>query len=164
MTVKECTAILGPVALAMRAPMDEPSFRAYARVLKDIAPALLELALDDVLKGGAQFMPSAPELLTACELTRRRLLALHPYDGCAECEDQRGYRTVLNATGQKTVEKCPCKARHLERLAGMGLADPVAALPGEVTRESEQIYPTANQLPAHIRQQLNGIAGQKALR
>lgn len=46
----------------------------------------------------------------------------------------------------------------------MGLLDAVSALPGESERENEQVYPTLEQLPAGVRQQLGTIAGQKVLR
>jgi hypothetical protein len=164
MTLQECTAQLATLALALRADVDDPTFRAYHRVLKDTPAQLLEVAIDDLSRTGVRFLPAATELLAACETARRRLLALNPYDGCAECEDQRGYRTVLNAAGQKTVERCPCKGRHLEKLARMGLSAPLASLPGEVARESEQVYPSADQLPAPVRDRLVQISGQRLMR
>ena len=164
MTLADCTEVLGQLAVAMRVDMDTPTFKAYHRVLKDVPVALLGHALTDLAKGGLRFFPTAPEILTAVEKTRRVMLALNPYDGCADCEGHIGYRSVLIEGCQPTVERCPCKARHLERLATMGLREPVAALPGEVERESEQIYPTVDQLPATLRQQIAAAAGKKALR
>lgn len=164
MTLEECTAILGPLAIAMRVPMDEITFRAYHRLLKDVKPGLLERALDDLSREGLRFYPAATEILAACEKTRRRLLALDPYDGCPECEDQIGFRKVLNEAGQPTVERCPCKARWQHRLAAMGALEPLAALPGETTHETEQVYPTLDQLPAPVRAQVVSIATRKALK
>lgn len=164
MTLKECTLVLGPFVIAIGADFDDIRFKAYHRVLKDVSPALLEVALEDVTKSGARFMPGAPELLAVCEKARRRLLALHPYDGCAECEGHPGYRNVLTDAGQPTVERCPCKGRWQERLSGMGALEPISLLPGEAERESEQVYPTVEQLPAPIRQQLERVAARKQLR
>lgn len=164
MTLEECTALLTPLALALRADMDGPTFRAYARVLKDVPVALADRALTDLSVSGLRFMPSAPEILTASEQVRRRLLALNPWDGCAECEEQRGFRTIIGEGGQPTVEPCPCKARHLEKLGRMGLREPIALLPGEASTTEEQVYPTLEQLPAPLRKQIADIAGRKVLR
>jgi hypothetical protein len=46
----------------------------------------------------------------------------------------------------------------------MGLLEAVAPLPGEAERESEQVFPTLEQLPADVRQRLGEVAGQKVLR
>lgn len=165
MTLQECTALLTPVAIACRADFDEPTFRAYHTVLKDVPAVLMEAAIEDMRTSGLRFVPTAPEYLAASERQRRRLLALHPWDGCADCEDQRGYRTVVVASGQKTVERCPCRARHAARLADMGIAEPLALLPGEAgVGESEQVYPTVGQLPDALRTRLQSIANQKQLR
>lgn len=165
MTLQECTALLAPVALACRADFDEPTFRAYHAVLKDVPAMLMEAAIQDLQTSGLRFVPTAPEFLASSERQRRRLLALHPWDGCADCEDQRGYRTRIGEAGQKTVERCPCRARHASRLTDMGIAEPLALLPGEAgVGESEKIYPTAAQLPEPIRVRLQSIANQKQLR
>lgn len=160
----EFVAAFEPLVLALRADFDKPSWTVYFRVMQKVPASLLEAAVEQYFADGITFLPTAPELLAACETARRRMLALHPYDGCAECEDQRGYRTVIGESGQKTVERCPCKARHLDKLARMGLGEPLAALIGEVSRESEQVYPTREQLPAPIRERLTEIAGQRLLR
>jgi hypothetical protein len=165
MTLQECTALLTPLALAMRADVDDPTFRAYHRILKDVPATLAQAALDDLTTNGMRFMPSAPEILNGAEKARRRLLALNPYEGCAECEFQRGFRNVLTPAGQKTVEACPCKARHLEKLDRMGLRNGIAMLPGESgVGESEQVFPTVEQLPAAMRQKLLEAVRQKVLR
>jgi hypothetical protein len=164
-TLQECTAILTPLALALRAEMDVPTYRAYHRMLKDVPVVLADAALTELGTSGLRFMPSAPEILAASERVRRRLLAAHPYEGCAECEHQRGYRSILLEGRQKTVEECPCKGRHLERLAGMGIVEPCAQLPGEAgVGENEQVYPTMAQLPEHLKRQIAAVAGQKVLR
>lgn len=164
MTLDECTTVIGTFALTLRQGVDAATFRAYHRVLADVAPGLLEMALADLGRTGIEFLPSAPKVLSACEATRRRLLALHPYDGCPDCEDQRGFQTIMNAAGQKTVKPCPCKARHAEKLIGMGLGAPVAEIASEASGESEQVYPTLEQLPAPMRAQVAGMAQRKVLR
>jgi hypothetical protein len=164
-TIEETVAVLTPLALAMRADFDAPTFKAYQRILKDVPANLAQAALDDLTTNGLRFMPSASEILNASEKARRRLLALNPYEGCAECEFQRGFRNVLTPAGQKPVEACPCKARHLEKLGRMGLRDGIAMLPGEAgVGESEQVFPTVEQLPAAMRQKLLEAVRQKVLR
>lgn len=164
MTLEECTSLLAPLALALQKPMDGPTFRAYHRILKDVPAELANHALTEIVASGLVFMPSAPEILIASEKARRRLLAQYPYTGCAECEEQRGYRSVLGDGGQPTVEPCPCKNRWLERLGRMGVREPLALLPGEASTTEEQVYPTFDQLPAGVRQQIGTIAAQKAIK
>lgn len=165
MTLQECTELLTPLALALRAEMDAPTFRAYHRVLKDVPVGLADRALSDLSRAGLEFMPTAFAIQAAAEKARRQLLALNPYDGCAECEEQRGFRTILGRDGQKTVEPCPCKGRYRQRLESLGVLEPVAALPGEAgVGVNEPVYPTVEQLPAPLRQRLRAVAGQKALR
>lgn len=165
MTVEECTAILTTAALAMRADIDAPTFRAYHRILKAVEAPLLEAAIDQVLGEGARFFPSAPELLIACEKQRRAMLALRPWTPCVECECSPGYRQVAGIEGaQPTVEKCPCKARHRAWLAEYGLATPLASLPTEAGAGDEAVYPTVDQLPESVRKPLLEMAGRKVLR
>lgn len=165
MTLQECTALLVPIALARRAEMDEPTFRAYHRVLKDVPVMLAQAALETMEKAGLEFMPTAPKILHASEIARRQMLALHPYDGCAECDQQRGYRTIFGMDGQKAVERCPCLARHREKLEGLGILSPFAALPGEAgVGESEPVYPTVEQLPPALRTQLVHAAHRRLMR
>lgn len=164
MTDDEAKAVLIPVALAFRAEFDPPTRKAYQRVLRDVPATLVAVALEDLIDAGARFFPSAPEILSASELARRRLLAAHPYDGCVDCELQKGFRTIQRPGEQKTVEPCPCKARHQAKLARLGLIAPLASLPGESGAGDEMVYPSLEQLPERIRTRLEAVAGQKALR
>jgi hypothetical protein len=163
-TLQECTALLAPLALAMRTDLDEPTFKAYHRVLRDVPAHLAASALDALTQEGLRFFPTAIEIQGAAERVRRALLAAHPYEGCVECDHQRGYRTIA-VNGQKTVGPCPCKARHRAKLERLGVADPIAALPGEAgTIESEQVYPTLEQLPGSLQKQIREAVGRKLLR
>jgi hypothetical protein len=75
----------------------------------------------------------------------------------------KGWRFVVR-DGVSRAERCPCLARHQAKLQSMGLLEAVAPLPGEAERESEQVFPTLEQLPADVRQRLGEVAGQKVLR
>lgn len=165
MTFEEMLAVVIPVALAMRAEFDGPTQRAYYRVLRDVAPGLLESALEGLGPSGATFLWTAPEMLHACERRRRQMLALHPWEPCAECEDFPGYRKVMTGgVQQETREKCPCKARHKARLAEYGLATPLAELPAEAWAGDEKVYPTVDKLPETLRKQVEQVAARKQLR
>lgn len=165
MTVEECTAMLVPIALALRADMDAPTYRAYHRILKDVQVDIATQALERLMNEGAEFMPTAPKILHASEKVRRQIVAARPWLPCAECEDFPGYRKVLvEGVQQETRAKCPCKARHNALLAEQGLLEPFAALPAEVGAGDEQVYPTVDQLPATLRAQVEQGAARKVLR
>lgn len=163
MTLQDCTAILAPLALAMRADLDEPTFRAYYRALEDVPVQLLEAAVTATMREPRDFFPKAGELRGLCELTRRRLLARHPWTPCIECENSPRWREVQFPDGVR-VEKCPCVARHQASLKDSGLLEPVSALPGEAGAGDEAVYPTLAQLPAPLQPQLRDVTRQKAMR
>jgi hypothetical protein len=165
MTLDECTAILGPFALALRAPVDAPTFRAYAMVLEAVPVTLFAEVCDAWLREpDLKFLPSAPEFLGRCEARRRAIVAAASYDGCAECEGQIGWRNVL-VDGVSRMERCPCKARHLERLASRGLpSQPLAQLPAAVAVDDGDTRPRADgsMLPSDIRERLAVLARKSA--
>lgn len=163
MTLKECTAVLAPFALACRADMDEPTFKAYHRILADVPAVLLDSALEQLSKAGCRFLPSAPEMLIASEAVRRQQLAFHKWTPCVDCEDSCGWRERL-VNGVNRMERCPCIARHQAKLAELQLLNAISVLPGEASGESEQVFPTLEQLPTSLRQQLASIAGRKVMR
>jgi hypothetical protein len=156
--------ILNPLALAMRVEIDKPTWAAYYGLLKDVPAHMLFAAVETMAREPREFFPRANELRAAAERQRRAYLAAHPYEGCAECEDQRGYRNVLVAGQLPMVEPCPCKASWRARLEMVGAAEPIAMLAGEDAADSERLFPTLEQLPPHIRQQLTAVADRKVLR
>lgn len=106
---------------------------AYHRALKDIPLPLLNAAVRRAITARTWF-PKVAELRTDAEACRRELIAAHPYQGCVECEDSRGFRAVLRTkTGELTetltVERCPCHKRHQELMAGFGVTAAPLALP-----------------------------------
>lgn len=164
MTRAEFVAILEPLALAMRADMDAPAWGAYYRAFADVPAALLSRVVDRLIREPLQFFPKAGELRAECEKQRRAVLALHPYEGCPDCEHSKGWRQRRLPGQQAVVERCPCQGHHRERLAAMGVLDALTALPGESEGASEQVFPTVEQLPAPLRQQLLEQVRQKVLR
>lgn len=163
MTLEECTAILTPLALAMRADMDVATYRAYHRALQDIPAPLFAVAVDGYAQSTEGWFPKAPDLRAACERQRRALLAAHPYEGCADCEHSRGWTTVF-VDGVPRAAVCACRGRHRAKLEALGLAEPVAALPGEAGAGEQAEYPTLEQLPSGVQRQVTAIAARKVLR
>lgn len=165
MTLKECTAILTPFVLALRADFDEPTYRAYHKFLEDVSAEMLQAALEaERLRGDLRFMLNAPELRAKCELQRRQLLALHAWTPCIECQDSPRWRTVI-VDDVERMQKCPCVARHVEKLAGMGIDQPICALPSTASEgPGEQDYPTRDQLPAGVQDRLDTVIHQRRIR
>jgi hypothetical protein len=161
-TLEDCTLILAPLALALRAEMDVPTFTVYHRVLQKVPDQLLEMAVDALLQTPLDFMPTAPKLLVACEHQRRLWLAAHPHDGCDDCRGQRGFRNVVSSSGQRVVERCPCMAAHQQQLGG--LAAPLALLPGEEVAMLPPSAPSVEQLPAEIQQRVREVVARKVMR
>jgi hypothetical protein len=160
----EFVAILEPLVLSMRADFDQPTWTAYYQALRGVHPMVLQQAVQALMSEPLEFFPKAGVIGGVAELQRRALLAHHPWDGCCECEDQRGFRTVLTGSGQKLVEPCPCKGRYLQKLDVLGIREPVTALPAEAAGTSEQVFPTLDQLPVEMRRRLAGVVEQKRLR
>lgn len=132
MTLKECSAILSPLALALRAEMDAPTYRAYHRALDDVPVPLLEAAVVAAMRLNSPFMPKPGELRALAETRRRELMAAHPYERCAEC----------NFTGTVRLKpanrdlglpplygKCRCWNRYQARLEQLGIGTEPLALP-----------------------------------
>lgn len=164
MTVEETTALLTPLALAMRVEMDGPTYRAYAALLKDVPAHLAALGLEQWLAGGPRFFPTAPEIQSCAEKARRQQLALHPWTACCECEDQPGWRVVIVEPPVSRLARCECVARHQQGLKDRGLFEAIAVLPGEAGAGDTAVYPTLEQLPAPLQQRLQAIADQKVLK
>jgi hypothetical protein len=164
MTLDECTDLLTPIALALRAPMDLPTYMAYHAMLKDVPVELAAMGLEGLReRGELEFFPSAPKIQSAAERIRRQQIALNPWTPCAECEDHPRFRE-MEIDGVKRMQPCPCLTRHREYLAMRGLLEPIAVLPGESGASDEQIYPRFEQLPAKLQKQIHKVAGQKVLR
>lgn len=163
MTLQECTAMLTPLALALRAEMDDASYRVYHRVLKDVPIRLMELAIESMLDSGAEFMPGAPKLKAECEKFRRQWLAANPHEACAECEGQRGFRTILGRSGQSVVERCPCVSRYHAKLEELGMRAALALMPAEERIETVD-GPSLDSLPSDLQARVRNIASAKVMR
>lgn len=160
----EFARLIAPLSLAMRTELDRATLGAYFRVLENVPAVLFEAAVNDYLSRPLEFFPKAPEMRSACELQRRRQLAAVPYEACAECEGQKGWRTIKGSDGYERMERCPCRARYQAVLESRGIGAAVAQLPGEAEPQGEQYYPTADQLPTELRTRLLEAVKQKVLR
>jgi hypothetical protein len=141
---------------------------AYHRGLKDVPLPLLQAAVDRLIQtmGSDAFrwtaLPLVADIRKVCEQVRLEQLARHPYEGCCDCEHSRGWRTLL-VDGITKVDRCPCLARHREKLRALGLSAPLASL----TTPPEALEPLpepSGQLPASVEKRLTRIAGSKVMR
>lgn len=120
MTLKECTAILAPLAIELRVDLDAPTFRAYHRSLQDVSAGLLDAAVDTVRRTPrGQYEPVFPDarrLREYADKARTAMLNSVPKPDCQVCGNT-GWRSVAD----RTVEACDCKREYRERLSALGL-------------------------------------------
>lgn len=110
--------------------------RAYEDGLKDVPVPLLNAAVRLAIETRA-FFPKVAELKRDAETCRQQLVAAHPYAGCIDCEDSKGWIDVQMADGVR-AKRCPCFQRHQAKLASLGVTSTPLALP-EPEREFRQI-------------------------
>lgn len=106
---------------------------AYHSGLKDVSIPLLNAAVRKAIQT-RQFFPKVSEIRHDAETCRRELIAAHPYEGCLECADKRGW-CELTIDGVKRMARCPCTRRYITLLAGLGVSTEPLALPAG--RESD---------------------------
>lgn len=167
MTLQECTGALTVLAFELGQALDAKTYRAYYRSLGSLPAGIFaEACRQEARRPRAPYDPRFPPpaaLRQASERARRQLLAAYPHEACAECEHAKGWRPVTEG-GVTRMERCPCVGRHQAKLAGLGLVEPVADLPGESAAEGgEQVYPTLAQLPTGLQARLRPIVDRKRL-
>lgn len=155
--------LLTPLLLAMLTEFDLPTWTAYYLALQDVSVPVLQLAIEAIRREPRSFFLKAGEIRAICEKQRRQVVAANPWEPCCECEDTPRWRTIV-IDGITRVDKCPCLERYRERLAGMGVLEPLAMLPSEVGAGDVVEHPTLEQLPADVRRRLQSVANQKTLR
>ena len=119
-----------PLAVAMRAEFDEPTWLVYYRALSDVPLPLLAAAVLTLVRSDRPMMPRPGEIRAAAESERMALLARYPYQGCIDCEDQIGWRTVT-INGRRFAERCPCRDRYAAKLQAMGVGPPLLLPAGD---------------------------------
>lgn len=127
MTLDECITIITPLALAMRTPMDEPSFLAYHRVLEDVPARVFQSAVGLASRDGRRFFPSAAELREVCERARVSLRAQLKFQPCVNCTHDGWAEREIN--GVRRMVRCSCWQAHQARVAELGVGDQPLALP-----------------------------------
>lgn len=129
MTYHECTALLVPLALAMRAPMDEPSFAAYHRVLEHVPVPVFERAIQMAMTDpGRTFFPTAAELVEICEQARVELRGALPFRPCEACALTPGWETIV-VNGAPYLTRCACWKAHQAHVQRLGAGDRPLGLP-----------------------------------
>lgn len=102
--------------------------KVYDEALAVIPIGLLEPAVKRAIATRVWF-PKPAELIADAETCRREIIAANPYMGCVECEDRQGWREITDAQGYKRMERCPCKARYVAKLEGLGVTTERLLLP-----------------------------------
>lgn len=98
----------------------------YHKALRDIPLPLFQAAVQRAIHTRT-FFPKVSELRADAEFCRHGLIQANPYAGCAECESSIGWRPRLDQP--RSVERCPCFARHQDKLALLGVGPEPLALP-----------------------------------
>lgn len=169
MTQDELKAVLVPFALAMQADFDGPTQRAYARSLADIpASLLMEAVAEAEREADLRFFPRAPEWRGRCERVRRKRLALHPFEPCADCHGIGKVRTSAPGVLPHAYGPCACRVRYEQQIEQMGLsAKPLAQLPA-VTHDYEDgpvtVAPSMDDLPPAVTDKIRSIAEARRIR
>jgi len=122
------------VAIAMLAEafslkdLSDAKVRIYDKALEVVLVPVLQPMVERAI-ATRQWFPKVAELLADAEVVRLEMIkALGEYDGCCECEMQRGWRTVTHPDGAK-VERCPCWYRRQEKVAQLGVGSQPLSLP-----------------------------------
>ena len=127
MTLPECTGLLAPLAVTLRADLDGPTFRAYHRALEDVPTRLLAAAVERAAKSD-RFMPKPGELRAYAEDARKVLLAAHPFEClCGNCSVQGFVERELD--GVRRMVRGSCWRAHQDKLSAIGVGAAPLALP-----------------------------------
>lgn len=128
----ELATLLHPLALRCGGPFPQPVISKYYRAVQHLSSDVVTTAIDSAVRMDPRYVPSPSELRDMAERHRKALQTAVPYDGCAECEGQKGYRTIISERGVRTVEPCPCRERYKLKLARLGAGnEPLALLEAE---------------------------------
>lgn len=122
MTFQEFKNLIAPLAVQLGAEYDLPTWKLYHRALSNIPLPLFSAAVEEAAmtwKSTSKF-PSAAHLRGFAEAQRQKLLKANPYDGCADCEDHRGW-IETEIEGVKRMAVCGCKRRWMAKLEGLGV-------------------------------------------
>jgi hypothetical protein len=115
MTLQECTAILAPLALALRTDIDDPTFRVYHQDLRDLPGPLLQAAAHVARRDPERkFFPTVPELRALCQQCRVAILEAHPYRP-GECCNGTGW-LESEPNGVTFAKRCDCWRRWVNEV------------------------------------------------
>lgn len=137
MTFDEFKKLITPLAVQLGAEYDLPTWRLFHRSVQEIPIPLFAAAIEEAGKTRSK-MPSAAQLRDLAEASRQALIAAHPYDGCIDCEDSKGWLTVT-VDGVQRMQRCPCRHRYQARLEGLGVTCQPLSLPAGRESDLEKI-------------------------
>ena len=127
MTFDEFKNVVMPLSVALGAAYDLPTWRLYYRALETVPMPLLMAAVQKAAETRTK-MPTAAQIRELAEVERKGILAAHPYDGCIDCEHQKGWVPVT-VDGVQRVKRCACAHRYAEMLGRLGVGLQPLALP-----------------------------------
>jgi hypothetical protein len=146
---------------------------AYHRGLQDVPIPLLTQVVDRLIQtvGSESFrwtaLPAVADIRQAAETIRREELRRHPYQGCLECDQQKGWIEVKDDHGVLRARRCRCWQGHQEKLERLGLsAKPIAQIEaaGEELEPPSLPAPTVEALPASVQPKVRELARSKVMR
>jgi hypothetical protein len=124
MTRTEFVAIVTPLTLRLKNPLDTVEWKLLHESLDDLGPQLLQAAVHRAARTRKWF-PRDVEFREDAEACRLEMRAALKFEPCAECETSPGYRPV----GKLAVERCPCWHAHQAKVASLGVGSKPLALP-----------------------------------
>lgn len=117
-------AILEPLALALRATIDQPTWTVYYRALRDVSLPLLQASVEIALhEPERKFFPTVPEFRAFARSCRLAILELHPYRPGGCCQGTGWAESELD--GVKYATRCPCWRVWLDEIRRLEFGEPV---------------------------------------
>jgi hypothetical protein len=103
----------------------------YCKGLEKVPPALLGPMVEKAIATRTPRwgdIPTVAELLADAETCRREILAAHPWESCASCENQPGW-VEITSDGIARLTRCGCVRAHRAKLDGLGVTKEPLSLP-----------------------------------
>lgn len=117
-------AILEPLALALRATIDQPTWTVYYRALRDVSLPLLQASVEIALhEPERKWFPTVPEFRAFARSCRLAILEVHPYRPGDCCQGTGWSESELN--GVKYATRCPCWRTWLEEVRRLEFGESV---------------------------------------
>jgi hypothetical protein len=129
MTWDEFKAQTMPLAVQLGTQWDLPTWKLYHRAVQDISMPVFLATIDRISREWRSgSFPQSGKFREFAEAARKALIAAHPWEPCASCEDQPGW-VELTTDGIKRLTRCGCVRAHRAKLDGLGVTKEPLSLP-----------------------------------